>query len=356
MMQTLQSPIAESLAPGLPSLVQRVGEDRGHGARRASRRGITLLELLIVITILALVTVGTIPLMLSGVDQRKAREAARLVTTYISAARNRATETGRLTGVMFVRNSSGIVAGGSSILLATVECPQLYAGDTLNSTVTVSGGQVTFGATDNYAANVHVGDIIRFGYQGRTYFLLGTGSQSAGQALTSNSSMLAATDGSTVVAPPMTNVTYQVTRQPTKSAITPLQLPEGVVIDLVASGYGLPASVSPPGYLAVDGNPIMITFNPTGAVDQTFYYGQLQGHMQSPLCLLIGKPDQIPLNATPASDANLFDGTSLWVAVTAQGRVITVENAINSAASASAAGARAFIYGSYGATTSLGGG
>ena len=223
----------------------------GRQARPAGRRGVTLLELLIVITILALVTATTIPLMLSGVDQRKVRETARLVSGYFANAKSRAIETGRPAGVLIQRSASGIVAGGSCINLFMVECPQLYAGDTLNSVVTVSGGSVTFNppsspSIDNYAANVHVGDIIRFGYQGRTYLLTGNGSQSAGQPLTSSTSGLQATDNSQTIAPQMLNgVTYQVFRQPTKSAVPGLQLPEGVVIDLVQSGFGLPPSPGP---------------------------------------------------------------------------------------------------------------
>jgi prepilin-type N-terminal cleavage/methylation domain-containing protein len=341
--------------------------------RCTHRRGVTLLELLIVITILGLVTATTIPLMLSGVDQRKAKEAARLVSGYFATAKARAAETGKTSGVMILRFPGGIVANGTSIQLSMVECPAVYAGDAENSVVTVAGGIVTFNpsgspAVDNYATNVHVGDIIRFGYQGRTYFLTGNGSQTAGQPLTGNTSNLMATDYSGIVAPPMPNgVSFQVTRQPTKSAVPPLQLPEGVAIDLVQSGGGMGSPpLSPPttaplaGYIPLDGNPIILTFSPSGTTDLIFYNGTSQGHPISPLCLLIGKPDQVA--ATPGFDTNLFDGTSLWVAVTPQGRVITAENAINNAATTTA-GARAFIYGygtgsggTGGITTSAGGG
>ncbi len=343
-------------------------------ASRIARQGVTLLELLIVITILAMVTAATIPLMLSGVDQRKTREAARLVSTYIAAARSRAIETGRTAGVMIQRSANGLVPGGSSMNLVTVETPPLYAGDTTTSTATVaviSGSPatytVTFNLTDNTAANVHVFDVIRFNYQGQTFFLSGNGSQTAGQALPTTGGMpnnswsyLIPTDGTGAVSLPIpagaTSATpaFQVTRQPIRSAVTPLQLPEGTVIDLVQSGWGMG------NYFAVDTNPIVVTFTPVGAVDEVFYYGAMQGHMVSPLCVLIGRPEQV--GATGGSGANALDGTALWVAVTPQGKVITVENAINTAAS-TAAGNRAFIYGygtgasgTGGTTTSVGGG
>ncbi len=345
--------------------------------RRTARRGVTLLELLIVITILALVTAATIPLMLSGVDARRTRETARLVSSYFSSARSRAIETGRSAGVMIVRSNSGLVPGGTSINLVTVECPTLYSGDTLLSTATVAtNGQVSFNSVDNIAANVHVGDIIRFGYQGRTYLLTGSGSQSTGQALPGGSSpysMLSATDNTGVLALPIpagsmnAQVPFQVTRQPVKSAVPPLQLPEGVVIDMLASGFGLPGVGLPivggspiAGYFVADSNPVVLVFSPTGSLEEVFFYGSLQGHPASTFCFLIGTPDQVA--TTTNTDANLLDGNSIWVAVTPRGRVITAENAINTAATTNA-GSRAFIYGygtgaggTGGIATSLGGG
>ena len=49
---------------------------------------------MIVVTILAMITAATIPLMLSGVDQRRLKEATRLVSSYFGSARARAIETG----------------------------------------------------------------------------------------------------------------------------------------------------------------------------------------------------------------------------------------------------------------------
>ncbi len=354
------------------SIIRRVWQRRPRVACRrlwGLRRGVTLLELMIVITILAMITAATIPLMLSGVDQRRLREATRLVSSYISSARARAIETGRSAGVMIVRSNSGLVPGGSAMNLVTVECPAVYAGDTLLSTVVVSGNQVTFnGNLDNIAANVHVGDIIRFGYQGRTYTLTGSGSQNAGQTLPTGSggtytSYLRATDNTGVppsFSPNATAVPYQVIRQPTKSAVAPLQLPEGVVIDLVQSGGGLT------GCITVDSNPIILTFAPTGAAEYIYFNGNLRGHLPSSLCLLMGKPEQVVGTAGTLTNitggfSNLGDGNSLWVAVTPRGRVITAENAINTAAT-TAAGARAFVFGygtgtlgAGGITTSMGG-
>ena len=55
-----------------------------------------------------------------------------------------------------------------------------------------------------------------------------------------------------------------------RSAIPPLQLPEGAVIDLVQSGSGMSGSPYNGCYINVDSNPIMLTFTPGGSVDQVF--------------------------------------------------------------------------------------
>ena len=71
------------------------------------RRGITLLELLIVITILVMITATSIPLLLTGVEGRRMREAARLVSSYITLAKSHAIETGRPCGVMLQVSAPG---------------------------------------------------------------------------------------------------------------------------------------------------------------------------------------------------------------------------------------------------------
>ena len=91
--------------------------------------GVTLIELLIVITILLMVTAAAIPLMIPALQNRRGREAARLVSSFISAARSRAIETGRPVGVMLERYNGLPFA----MSLSYVEVPPTYAGDTVNS-------------------------------------------------------------------------------------------------------------------------------------------------------------------------------------------------------------------------------
>ena len=52
--------------------------------------GLTLVELLVVIVILLAVTAAAIPVVLPAVENRRIREASRLVTSYMAGARSRA--------------------------------------------------------------------------------------------------------------------------------------------------------------------------------------------------------------------------------------------------------------------------
>jgi prepilin-type N-terminal cleavage/methylation domain-containing protein len=93
---------------------------------RRLTRGVTLIELLIVITIIVLIAAIAIPTMGPVLKRRRIREAARSVNVYIGGARIRAMEGQRPVGVMFERDSS---RPDASIVLRQVEVPEPYSGD-----------------------------------------------------------------------------------------------------------------------------------------------------------------------------------------------------------------------------------
>src|SRR6187200_1228614 len=75
-----------------------------HGPRTI-RRAMTLIELLVVIVILTTIVAAAIPLMSPNNDDRRLREAARSVNTYITGAQTRAIATNRPYGVALKRLS-----------------------------------------------------------------------------------------------------------------------------------------------------------------------------------------------------------------------------------------------------------
>jgi len=104
------------------------------GARRRAvpRGGTTLLELMVVVLIILSITAITIPVVAPAVQARRTREAARLFTTFLNAARNRAIESGRPAGVWLERMPAYPEAV-SNIFMA--EVPPPYSGDFSDSQV-----------------------------------------------------------------------------------------------------------------------------------------------------------------------------------------------------------------------------
>jgi len=341
------------------------------------RRGITLIELLIVMVIISIVTAASIPMLTTGSDQRRVREAARLVSSYISAAKSRAIETGRPAGVMIQR-----YAGQNySMTLVGVEMPPPYAGDTTTSTATVSQEKLTatnaspiyptgtygtitgLGSDVGWAGLVRPGDLIQFGYQGRWYLLYGPTSPLDvlnGVATLSTAPItaapippppspaspggpgpwyLVAADGSGALPPgtfnpattngATTQVSYQILRQPVKSAAQPLQMPGDTVIDLIQSGIGLnytfltvPYASGPPLYP----NP-MLMFGPTGSVGFAYYDNNPPQHLTSTLYLLIGRREGMQDLGGASTAFNINHHSCMWVAVGPEsGSVVTAEN------------------------------
>jgi prepilin-type N-terminal cleavage/methylation domain-containing protein len=256
------------------------------------RRGVTLLELLVVLLILLMVTAAAIPIVAPAMQNRQMREASRLVSSYLSTARSRAVETGRPVGVKLER-FGGIQP--FAMVLSQIEVPPPYAGDTYDSKCMVAGVMAPgdpaaltrvpagmdarwFTATVDGTFNsalVRVGDQIRFGGKGPLYTILGPdvlpmpmpdGVIDLGAPLDvaylypTGSLPTAYFPWEAVPAPPETS--YQVIRQPVRSATAPLQLPEGIVVDLVSSGVGSSESFNAVTYETAPMMPMMTGTTP----------------------------------------------------------------------------------------------
>jgi prepilin-type N-terminal cleavage/methylation domain-containing protein len=310
-------------------------------------RGVTLLELLIVLTIMLMVTAAAIPIMLPAVQNRRMREASRLVSSYITGARARAIETGRPVGVMFER-FNGLPF---SMNLSYVEVPQPYAGDTVNSRILVTaGGQVTSFVSGDTQWNglLHVGDLLKLDFKGPLYFLVsGSSALPQGSVLTAPPWQLLTPTGPPTLPANYSGangVAFQIFRQPVRSSAAPMQLPEGAVIDLASSGLGSGTfNTGTPTSPIVAYNPV-VTFSPNGSVD---YVGvpQLQ-RPNNPIFFLLGRRDLMPDASKTGTNENLYDPTTLqhlqnfWISIGYQtGHVSVTEQAVNAG---SVSAARAF--------------
>ncbi|MEI8375409.1 MAG: type II secretion system protein [Planctomycetota bacterium] len=272
------------------------------------RRGMTLVELLVVVSIIVLLAAAAIPRLQPAMDRSRVREAARSVQLYLSAARNQAMATGRSCGVMIA------VEGGCSMTLTQVETPPTYGGDSMSSmaTVTSSGAKGICNITGVSPA-LSKSDQIQIGYQG--YWFNVTSGTTAGLANVCGETPVW-TAGQPIKGP------YKVLRGPKPSVASALELPSPAVIDLTWSGAD-PVAGSSPTYLGGT-SPVYIMFTPTGSVD---WIGDIGNgtKITTPVYLLIGKRENVNDASTPPQ-WNLQDKSSLWVAInSATGLIVTTD-------------------------------
>lgn len=313
----------------------------------SARRGITLLELLVTVSILLMLMTVVLPGLNNTSDERLIREAARSIDVFLAAARNRAIETGRPAGVSFER-----VPGATQACMALrrVETPPNYSGDYFDtmvkvrrssSTLTIqicdaTGSALTAAVEDGYISR---GDEIRLNLQGPVFsitdFDKDNGTITA--SVPSGYSVPWPTGASSWSQP----VRFEIARRPIAARTPPMQLPPSVVVDLAYSGReyydngGWQLHRFYASSLSSNTNPVIILFGPTGAVTRYYYnntdssWGTL-GILRpfdrvDRVFLLVGKRKQL------GTDANWQDLTNLWVTIDPQtGQATTKEVSLGS--------------------------
>lgn len=306
---------------------ERRGE-RGEGiARCLPSSAFTLIEMLIVVSIMMILVAAGASVFRPASESRRTREAARAINVYLSSARSHAMETGRPCGVMFERNknAAGAVTSSSVLTLQQCEVTPNYAGMSFDATVLVqdwtydaAGALYWAGDGSNilkvlvkdntFPPNmIHRGDRVRVGnseYMTIVDDPLDDGSSptdfplaGAGAADPSSINFNPADktkDGvwinnhwltlrsapptlqslwkpGVVASPPVLTdwsgnpggVTFTIQRAPVKSAVSPLQLPAGSAVDLDWSGTN--TRTLP---YALEARPFVIMFAPDGSVDE----------------------------------------------------------------------------------------
>lgn len=303
--------------------------------KQLDRRGLTLVELLMVISIMTILMVVAVPLLRPAFQDRYVREAARMVSAYFSGAQRRAAELGRPVGVWIERLDGTELGARHAVRLYMAEVPPSFSGTQLDSLVrlAVSGtvGRLQFVDSEGNA-NVNdavvlntvlaVGDpfTIKFDHKGYEYVGRRTASDFEIKIPWGVPPGADASGG---------GVPYEITFAPTRSAVNPLVLPADAVIDLSLSGTTSRRELDPVTTTG-DATPVVVVFAPSGGVDCVYLSGS-QEPLPSPLHLLIGRKARVvnPLVTTVWSPelTNLGDPTCLWVTVSNRtGAVITSDN------------------------------
>jgi prepilin-type N-terminal cleavage/methylation domain-containing protein len=292
------------------------------------RDGMTLVELLVVVSILGLLAVAVLPNIANTADSRRSREATRTVASYIAKAQSRAIGKAELAGFCMVPpNGQRLFA----IDLFLADVPTVFRGDDLPTpttgagyvftaantitTGTMNGNQVT-GTVGGVTVHGQRGDLVRFDGRGPWFQFETPTSFSLRSALSDD----AVVNQSAVTTPwPAANVphTYELLRQPIRSG-SPLTLADGRCIDLFWSGHGSTGSFS--GFS--NASTVCVLFDGGGRLRQIVTNsGRIQ--VTGPVFLLIGRSDRAgkaydPDVATSADDslgANWQYPDSYWIGI-----------------------------------------
>jgi prepilin-type N-terminal cleavage/methylation domain-containing protein len=306
------------------------------------RRGLTLVELLVVMIILSMVTVATIPLMQPPSGERKIREAARNVATTFELARARATETGRPAGVWIEPQNKGPNGEVEAYKLFLCDVPPIYAGDTTTSTasVTNNGSTVTLNNSGSAPSLVKYGDRIRLNYRGPWYRIDGG---TDGNNITGGSLTLAVNQAPDFAPAPAVanNVPFEILRQPVKSSISPTILPTNApasVVDLTQSGFGNSGhGVDAFGH-GSNGKPVVVTFTPTGRVHQVQHFDGNDLEIDQPTAMIyflvrLRKEEGLLENNVPYKVAEAYkDFSAYWIGINPTTGLVSVASVFSDSA------------------------
>lgn len=317
-------------------------------SRNLPRTAFTLVELLVVITILVILVALALPLMRPSLESREIREAARQVNSFVASAQIRARTLGRPVGVMFHRQG-GQDDKWASFRMSLAQVPPPYSGDAFVSRAVTGFDDVRklylvrltrcvlAGSTPGF---LNVGDRIKFDYRGHLFDIQRWGFD--GQFV--NLELLPRLDN---VGPPLSpqnvfddplsfenpsagvyaGMPFQVFRRPQKTPGIPLELAPPAIVDLWWSGTGSSGFRE---FLPLPDNmlerpnqddPVIITFSPSGRIDR-IYHGIFSLPVMAPIHLLIGRAD----NQLEGPITNLRDANNMWVTIGNAGTVLTSPN------------------------------
>jgi len=349
--------------------------------RAAARRGLTLLELLIVVGIALAITAIAIPVLIPSQNERRMYEAGREITSMFSGARAKAIETGRPVGVMLHRleglnYDSTTPVGVATATLSYAEVPPPFSGGFVNGRIhvrpelftdtnangVIDSGEWTDENGDGFYTTglvvamtdatgttpdeswrllVRVGDAMKLNYQGHLYsinsadidadgyiqsFPWTLGTETAPYMPTTPLPVDLNGDGVLDVG----GLPFQIIRQPIVSAGTSVQLPETVLVDLTSSGsdalFFAPNALGIPPMLV--GDTITVLYTPGGTIG-SIHWGNNYLRPTTSLYLLLCRREQLP--PPDGSDPTLLpawrDLTNRWIGVNvASGQVSTSEN------------------------------
>ena len=254
------------------------------------RRGFTLIEMMIVILIICIMTSITIPLMSSASDVRRAGKGHGC-QHHAGRRADRMQVSGRPAGVWIQRLTSStgqpinaaaamdIYLGRSSASLRRrhVECdsdaPNRF--DHVFQFTADRPKRSKFACANLPNVGVQNGDLVRFEFRGEYFVLSNVQFNTQNQASTATITPLDSSLSNTMAATPQGSVPFQILRHPIKALASPVQLSDGVAVDLAWSGADTNpgAAITPNTSQSQPVNPLWWWPNVANNADQYWFSG-----------------------------------------------------------------------------------
>ncbi len=330
---------------------------------RRHRRGMTLIELVVVIAVLAIVMAIAIPTLRYAFKDRKLREATRELTAVMERTKARAAEIDRPAGIWIEPLGRLESSSRQGVRIFLCEVPPPFTGTSPSATAQVFPRPPQAGDPPGVfyyyvvlsqidmailASRVEPGQPLEFSFDHRGPSFTGIRNQNP-----SSPQETFVMEGPPVLPGFLAGnkrVPFEVHTPPVKTSDQPIELPGDTVIDLAVSGFGAtgneldpgpPIAAGPP--RVFDSRPIAVLFSPNGSVSFVIAHGQVVVP-PAPIHLLVGRnigvfyPKRDPSDLMDpgtvdiaAVASNLMDPSTTWVSInhrTAQ--ISTAENADSS--------------------------
>ena len=291
------------------------------------RRGMTLVELMVVVAIIGILGVAVLPLLANSSEGRKTREAARSLVSFVARSQSRVLGRTEWGGFWMVP----VVGTNYALDLFFADVPAVFQGDNLptlvsgsivssNTTFSLIGSSSFGGTAISFSNNtLNVGDLVRFDGTGPWYALIDakTVGLRDGRSFAGN---FIENANQTAFNTPWPSVSgshsYEIMRQPIRSG-SPLTVGDGRCIDAAQSGY-----ISPTGFTTFGNNPgaIAVLFDGTGRLRQMIV-GATRTTPTGAIFLLVGRTDLAvpsPATWTAGDDSTGYNwqyADSYWIGI-----------------------------------------
>lgn len=325
----------------------------------AARAGVTLIELLVVVTIMVMLMAYATSIIKPTLEDRKSRESAQLLNSYFSNAQAQAATLGRPVGVYLERSANddnkvlqiytastpppfvGSIAGARSFFESEVPrtdaralfdsaSPPNFLGFNIDSDSQADVQWIyrmairdSSGNLDGFVSQplIQQGDTIKFDYKGSHYRIINVVPTVTGSTTWQLEVAPLYDDTASPTPAPSylqnASFPFQIFRRPQKSIAAPVELPNGMAVDLAVSGLGTGGfefQAANNASMIDDRSPVVIMFSPSGGLDFIYYGGQKVRPI-SAIHLLVGSYEYPFVPGPPVEDENLTDPRNRWISI-----------------------------------------